>query len=302
MHERGHVVALLLGGVVSIAGCTTPQTGPSTASDGYQPEPASDFHHIHGLAVDSGDPRVLVVATHVGLIKGFDGGNWTYAGPDKSDYMGFTMHPTDNRTAWSSGHPAGGGLQGVRKTMDGGRTWATIALQGQADCHGLTVSRADPDLIYCAHSGTGLYRAENGRDFERVAAEGLSQPVIALATPPGLRDLVYAANAQGLQRSENRGGSWQAVAAAPQAPSTALAIDPLDGEKLYAYFVQHGLLRSTDGGASWLPAGSGLPADALVTSIAIDPSDPRVLYAAAVTSIFKSADGAGSWTVVRADG
>ncbi len=56
------------------------------------------------------------------------------------------------------------------------------------------------------------------------------------------------------------------------------------------------MYKSTDGGGSWNPANTGLPADTYVSDLAIAPSNPAMLYA--VTGeywVYKSTDGGGSW-------
>ncbi|HVL86729.1 MAG TPA: hypothetical protein VM681_01780 [Candidatus Thermoplasmatota archaeon] len=286
--------------VVLLAGCLGNQERPGGPSADSSPgEPASRFVHIHGVAVDPGDPTVLFVATHAGLIRGTSGDRWAYVGADRSDFMGFTLHPDDNQTAWSSGHPAGGGSQGVRQTTDGGRTWRVVALGGQVDCHGMAVARANPDIVYCAHSGTGFYRTANRQDFERVATNGLAEPALVLATPAAAENTVYAGGLHGLQRSTDRGTTWTTVAGEGHAV-TALAAHPEDASVLFAYFLRAGgLQRSEDAGETWIPAGTGLPADAVVTALAIDPSNPDSLYASAITTIWQSADGGASWHVLR---
>jgi photosystem II stability/assembly factor-like uncharacterized protein len=71
------------------------------------------------------------------------------------------------------------------------------------------------------------------------------------------------------------------------------------------------VFKSTDGGMSWSPASTGLPAvDALIRSLVIDPQNSRTLYAAANTytggnstgSIFKSTDRGASWSAVNSGG
>ena len=57
--------------------------------------------------------------------------------------------------------------------------------------------------------------------------------------------------------------------------------------------------RSGDGGATWSFSSSGLPEQVRVHALAIDPSDPTVLYAAtAFSGVFRSADSGQSWTAV----
>ena len=74
---------------------------------------------------------------------------------------------------------------------------------------------------------------------------------------------------------------------------SALAIDSKNPDTLYVIAGAGRLFKSTDGGANWNDAGSGLPGS--VFGLAIDPQNPRILYAWAGT-LFKSTDGAQSWS------
>ena len=55
------------------------------------------------------------------------------------------------------------------------------------------------------------------------------------------------------------------------------------------------LFRSTDGGVSWAPADSGLPARAEVTSLVLDAADSRTLYASTDRGVFWTHDAGASW-------
>ncbi len=62
--------------------------------------------------------------------------------------------------------------------------------------------------------------------------------------------------------------------------------------------------RESDGGRTWNPASTGLPVDGQgvprsVASLAIDPSAPSVVYAAAGGAVFRSAGGGSTWTGAR---
>src|SRR2546423_14917184 len=76
-----------------------------------------------------------------------------------------------------------------------------------------------------------------------------------------------------------------------------LAFDPQNPSTLYAA-TDAGVIKSTDGGASWSEPKPFLPAFVYVSSLAIDPQDPSVLYAATGRGVFKSMDGGASWSDV----
>ena len=59
-----------------------------------------------------------------------------------------------------------------------------------------------------------------------------------------------------------------------------------------------GVYRSADGGGSWAPASSGLT-NQFITALAIDPSNPAVLYAGTDGGLFKTTSGGSSWTELK---
>lgn len=56
--------------------------------------------------------------------------------------------------------------------------------------------------------------------------------------------------------------------------------------------------RSTNGGSNWSSLNTGLPAHLLVTGIAIDPTQPSILYAGTVDGVYKTTNGGASWSAV----
>jgi photosystem II stability/assembly factor-like uncharacterized protein len=76
---------------------------------------------------------------------------------------------------------------------------------------------------------------------------------------------------------------------------SAIALDPSNPNTLYAGTYSAGIFKSTNGGSKWSPANAGL-ANQSVRNIAINSGDPRVLYAGTDSGLFKSTDGARSWS------
>jgi hypothetical protein len=89
-----------------------------------------------------------------------------------------------------------------------------------------------------------------------------------------------------------------------------LVVDPKTPSTLYAGAASGGgIFKSTDGGASWAPSSTGI-ADRNVAALAIDPATPTTLYASStdfgvsgigLSGVFKSTDGAVSWTKLPVD-
>lgn len=282
----------IVGSVVLLAAVATVvliRDGPDAGS-ARTLTPVTRFGDVHGLAVDPDDASVLYVATHHGLMRG-DGTGWYRVGDAEDDYMGFTMHPTDGDTFWTSGHPRRGGNIGVQQSTDGGYTWRVIALEGEADFHAMTVSPADPQRLWGAYRGQ-LYASMDGGTTWAVVDADLPQ-ISALAADPRDADAVWAAGPAGILKSVDGGKTWGTV--------TGVAFQGLaigrDGATIYAVG-RGGGAKSADAGATWTPivlSTEGAPAH-----VAVDPTDRDKVYVATYHgAMYGSVDGGGMWTGIE---
>src|SRR6266566_302697 len=141
--------------------------------------------------------------------------------------------------------------------------------------------------------------------------------VTALIVDPASPSIIYAQTFRGLGgpaaapalfKSTDAGGTWRMVSSIVSV--TALVIDLTNSSTLYAA-TPRGVLKSTNGGASWIDVSKGLP-DGPVIRLLIDPVNPSTLYAlvptrsgASVLSasglvniIFKTTNGGASWNTL----
>ncbi len=108
----------------------------------------------------------------------------------------------------------------------------------------------------------------------------------------------HSRDSAGVYKSTDGGMSWSSNG--PDSTGViALAVDRASPSTIYAVTQRQYatvLFKSTDGGGSWMATGSGLPS-VPVTSLAIDPQNSQILYAASRGSgLFKSTDGGATWT------
>jgi dipeptidyl aminopeptidase/acylaminoacyl peptidase len=138
--------------------------------------------------------------------------------------------------------------------------------------------------------------------------------VRAIALDPGNPSVVYAGtdgerSQQGgtLYKSLDGGGRWAATSLR-DVDVYSLAVDPLDGNILYAG-TGRGVYKSTNAGASWQAASIGLKSLA-VQALVMDPTPPGAgsarrsltLYAGTRQGeIYKSLDGAATWIAQESD-
>jgi photosystem II stability/assembly factor-like uncharacterized protein len=146
---------------------------------------------------------------------------------------------------------------------------------------------------------------------------GAGLSVNALNIDPASPSTIYAqtfggpggvALSSALFKSTDAGGTWRMVSSILSV--TALVIDPRNSSTLYAGTNQ-GVLKSTNGGASWIEVSKGLP-NGSVNRLVIDPLTPSTLYAVMltgsigltastspfVTAIFKTTNGGASWNAL----
>jgi len=223
-------------------------------------EPVVHLHHVHGMAVDPKDPSVLYVATHGGLIRVKDGRRWSYVGADRSDFMGFTMPADGSGAIFVSGHPD------------------------------LQSNRPNPMGVLLSRDG--------GRTWKPVALEGAAD--MHAMTFSKLENALYGWNVMGrntgLYRVSPAGGKAARLEAGGLESVYSLAAHPAERGRLLAG-TSHGLMGSTDGGATWA-AVPGALAGILVTAVAYHPTDGARVYAYGFKDglgFVRSTDGGKTW-------
>jgi hypothetical protein len=107
--------------------------------------------------------------------------------------------------------------------------------------------------------------------------------------------LFLGTNGGGLVRAKcTQEGRWVVDHPKPGYRVCCLALDPFDQNVLYAGTQGNGVLRSTDQGATWTPAGM---AGQIVKSLAVSPHQPGIIYAGTKPAcVFMTRDYGDTWT------
>jgi len=207
--------------------------------------------------------------------------------------------------------------------MRGGRTYAVAGHASQ------------PDTFYSGSVGGGVWKTENsGRTWYPISDEGIPIGSIgAIAVAPSNPDVVYVGTGEpdirsqnsygiGMFKSTDAGKTWTHIGLEGTRQIGRVAVDPTNPNRVYVAALGHiyepnperGVYRSTDGGATWKKVlfKASDPDNVGAIELAIDPKNPRVLYASlwatrrppwAVYSptnlpgggLYKSTDGGDTW-------
>lgn len=258
-----------------VAGIATTACSPGASGGGS----AEGLAHIHGIAINPADGEVYA-GTHHGVYRVPADGEPQRISENTDDYMGFTVIGPDHFLG--SGHPSerAPGMDphlGLIESTDGGRTWDTLSLEGEADFHALEHQN---DQVLGLNSVSGELLASKDKKAWTVLTK-LAAYDIAMS-PKGDGEIL-ATTPDGLARSRDGGNTFEAV---PGAPSVVLLSWPENGP-LVAVDSDSTVYTSSDSGGTWQERQS-------LTN------RPQALFAAAdgeilvatEHSIFRSIDGA----------
>jgi hypothetical protein len=277
----------------------------ATASSGM------GLQNVTALSISPGNPSTLYAQTTKGgaFVSQDGGSSWSplLAGASSSEPISvLAMNPANGLDLIA------GTTSGIWRSADGGSTWTSksAGVVTGAFVVAAAVAPSDPNTLYAAignalDSGPFvpyaniMMSSDAGVTWTDVTngiinASPQSEPY-AIAIDPVTASTVYLGSQNGLAVTTNAGASWTALS--PGGAVTSVVIDPSTTSTIYAVVYGSGaslLRKSTDGGATWSDADTGLPFGN-VQEIAIDPVHPATLFACAET-LFRSTDGATTFT------
>jgi photosystem II stability/assembly factor-like uncharacterized protein len=266
------------------------------------------FHdHGHGLSFSS-DGKALLAPSHGGLAVYEDGAWWEASGP----VQGFSGFSVTERAIYSSGHlrpgVAAASSAGLIRSMDGGRTWHPLALEGQADFRLLAAGyRSNAIYVVSARPNPamptpGLYVThDEGKSWRRAAGRKLAGEIHGLAAHPRQADTVAVATGRGLYLSRDAGESFSLLDGRELA--TAVSFD-FDGKRVrYARALSNQVVEaSLDGRVRRVLRLPQLKGD-YITCLAQNPKDERVLsFATRRRDVYLTSDGGVSWLRIAEEG
>lgn len=267
----------------------------------------SDGGEVAAAASDTNNPGVLYASTSAGLFQSSDSGqsflSVPCAGCGTSAGGAEPLLAVDPADAAQWDYAVGGAVTGATAGSTGiyqcdGATCAPIADSAPAGAT-ITALAAGPAALVAGDSAGGIFFDAGSGTWQPLPAALSGAPVIAVAAPVaasgaaaneiavGLGNPSSGALATHLLVSSDGGESWTAVGAysLPDAPVSAVALDPADPNLIYAGLQTGGVYASEDGGQTWYQLGTGLP-HAPVTALSLDTAGRELIAAT---------QGRGAW-------
>ena len=197
----------------------------------------------------------------------------------------FTMNAGNPQHLWTGGWF-------IWRSVNQGSTWtrasAITACAGSVSA--TAVSPVDPNVVVVGMSDGYIHSTSTGLTNTSATVWPSVRPraayVSSLTFDPIDANVVYATyltfSGVGVDRSTNRGGTWTpivgtGVTALPALPVHAIAVDPIDTQRLYVS-TDASVFTSIDGGASWCKEVTGF-ANVVTESLDINATGTRRLFA-----------------------
>ena len=221
---------------------------------------------------------------------------------------------------------------GVFKSTDAGKTWASIGLENTKQIGRIIVDPKNPNTVFVAAMGNayasnpdrGVYRShDGGATWQKVLFKNDDLGAIDLAFDPVDSKIVYAtlwnvrrppwfiyapANGPGagIFKSVDGGTTWKEISQGIPVEGRGhigIAVAPTNRNRLYAAVdaKEGGVFISNDAGATWTRLSNDKrlwDRGWYFEKINIDPKNADVVYVSN-TSIYRSTDAGKNWTPIK---
>jgi len=206
---------------------------------------------------------------------------------DTADYHSLALDPTRDGTVLFGHH------NGVQKSEDNGKTWKAVIDESGRDAMNLAFDPFSPATIYGAGHNVFFTSADDGINWTNVDSDLPGLDLHTFGASAMQQNRFYAIPVgYGLYVSNDGGAEqWQLVT--EDVPQGSNSIVELPDGALLMGASDAGILRSEDGGMTWLESRNGIEKGVVLT-LKADKAGSRV-YAGTTAGLFTSTNGGKSW-------
>ncbi len=171
----------------------------------------------------------------------------------------------------------------------------------------LAMSPSDPRTLFATTAwGYGVFKSIDGGATWRLLNDFAYETAYSIAIDPNDSNTIFIGSWKAIYKSSDGGDTWRAVFSLDRDANgyevNTLSIAPSQSSIIYAYLEEGGLLKSIDGGETWNMLGDELSS---VTSLAVSPQNPNIVYAGIYTwdrdkaGVYQSVDGGIHWQPIN---
>jgi photosystem II stability/assembly factor-like uncharacterized protein len=257
---------------------------------------------VLALAADPTTPSRFYAATNGGgFFRSADAGaSWVaidtgVPGVARFTMTGLSVDRLNPSRLYATGieAPVGGG---VFKSTNGGDSWSYTPLGFLYDV-ATAADPSAPNTVYAV--GGDVFRSLDAGATWTTQVE-FGNFITVAVDPTAPRTVYVGGTGGGIMKSTDGGTTWAWKSAGLGSDSVdAIAVHPTG--VVYAGGDQDGVYKSTNGGDSWTSIGPLVAGGNLwVTDLAVDPSNPNVVYAAGFATggfgVYKTTNGGATWS------
>jgi photosystem II stability/assembly factor-like uncharacterized protein len=198
----------------------------------------------------------------------------------------------------------------IYKSRDGGQTWTNLS-KGMSHSRviAMAVDPAYPATVYAGTKGDAVYKSYDGGQRWVSMRSGLDDVTISSVVnqfvfDPADNNHIFLATTMGVFETKNGGEHWTKKMEGMKEVLmvVTLGMDPTRPATLYAG-TSGGVYKTTNEAGHWEKVNNGLVDPDMVkssralnvTAIHVDPFEPDTVYAATLSGLYKTTDGAKSW-------
>jgi photosystem II stability/assembly factor-like uncharacterized protein len=288
-----------------------------------------------GLAIAPGNPSTLYSWNWGGgLFKSTDGaGSWEVVNGVAGLHW-LVVDPRNSAALYAITSGFSIGTRGIHllRSMDGGVRWTGLNFPDASfGVNSLVIDPQDSNTLYAVLFGTLTISksTDGGATWKRLPDPADTNPGgpqgMFLTIDPVTPSTLYGVALNGeILKSTDAGESWITIKAGPCCgfslldflDSVPLSVDPVTPSTIYAGSFAaatglgpsngHGSIsKSSDGGQTWRAIRVGIPTEARVRLLVVDPASPSNVYASYSNDggwgIIKSTDAGETWRVLNSD-
>jgi photosystem II stability/assembly factor-like uncharacterized protein len=221
----------------------------------------------------------------------------------------------------------------IDSTTFGALSFRNVGPSRGGRANAITGIPSQPLTYFVGYTGGGLWRTDDAGINWRNISDGFFKTgsIGAIAVAPSDPNVLYVGTGEhaprgqsssygtGVYKSTDQGRTWTNIGLTTTRQISAVRIHPNNPDVVYVAAqgdrwkgsADRGVYRTTDGGKTWTKVLAGLNPTSGPSALAMDASNPRILYAAMWdhqrvpwqvrsggpgSGIWKSVDGGDSWT------